>query len=952
MKPFTQLDTLTLILPAPARPRFRTVRTAIACSIAILIASFALTEIAHAAAATGTIAGRVIDGATFYSLAGARISIPATGQQTYTDSDGDYALGMIPAGRHTVVISYVGYTDIIREVGVGAAQLTQLDAAYEPQATIAMEKYTITGALVGTARAINRQRASETLANFVAADAIGQFPDQNAAESLQRIPGVSLYRDQGEGRFVIIRGINSQYNRVTLNGATLASPENGSRNAPLDVIGSDSLSSIEVIKVNTPDIDAEGLGGSANLRNSSAFDNTNRTLSLGATALYNNLREKWGYKFNVETSAILAAGKLGLLLGASYQDRPYGSNNYEDGDGWTHITATDSPDGREHWFFNQAAFREYDIDRTRASANFAADYKPTETTLISLRATYADFKDEEERYVTIIPFDEGDITGLTDTGATIENISKLSKRLRTRTKQQKIAAGTLAFKTTLDALKLDAQIAASQGKETKDNELEARFDSKGKSTWRYDFSNTYDLRATWLSGEDPSDPAIYTNQKSTLKNAHGSETEYSARANARYDFGPRALAAYLKTGLSHRAKEKELYKDSHDITDSPADYNFAALSEPASASDYPYFSGPRMNKNALRSLFFGNRARFTLTEKTATRLDNFTSNENVTAAYLMGGLNPLQNLALTAGARMERTRFDTDGHRMNASTDAITPTSASASYTNWLPALILRHDITKNLVLRASYTNTLSRPDFTQTALARNENDDRQTVSQGNPALKPMTSRNYDASIEYYLPSLGLLSASLFRKELHNFTYQIDDGIDAATGYDLTTYVNGPDGAINGLELAWQQQLRFLPAPLDGLGLMANLTLLDSSATYPTRPGENLPFIGQSKRNANLALTYQKKGFFIRLALNHRSPRLREDETLGYTAATDRYVDNHTQLDFTTSYRIARRHEIFLEVVNITNEPFRVHLGNGAPKRFAQFEEYDWSANIGVKIKL
>lgn len=172
--------------------------------------------------------------------------------------------------------------------------------------------------------------------------------------------------------------------------------------------------------------------------------------------------------------------------------------------------------------------------------------------------------------------------------------------------------------------------------------------------------------------------------------------------------------------------------------------------------------------------------------------------------------------------------------------------------------------------------------------------------------------------------------------------------------YELTTFQDGAEGEIMGLELAYQQQLRMLPAPFDRLGLMANVTLADSEGIYPTRPGEKLDFIGNSDTVGNLALTYERAGFVTRLALNYRSERLREDEAFGGDIYEDIWVDSSTQLDFTARCRFAERWEVFGEWTNITNEPFKVFFKSpdGAPDRLGQFEEYDWTVNFGVRWKL
>ncbi len=903
---------------------------------------------ASAQSVAGTLTGRVTDANTKLALAGAHVFIRGTAIEGYTDATGGYVLTGVPAGDQSVEFGYVGYGEFLRSATVVNGQATRLDAAFGSD-TVKMESFVINGSLVGTARAINQQRSAETLTNIIASDALGEFPDQNAAESLQRVPGLALYRDQGEGRFVIIRGINSQYNHVALNGASLATPESGSRNAPLDVIGTDSLGAVEVTKVTTPDMDPDGLGGSVNLRTRSAFDADGRQASLDVESLYSHLRDTYGYKVNATYGDVYLDGKLGVMLQASFQRRPYGSSNFEEGAGWSEVKSP--TDGQDHFVFNEIAYREYQIFRTRGSANLNFDYKLAPTTTVSLRTSYADFDDKERRWVTDIPFNKGTLTALTDSTASFGNVTGISKRLRTREKDQRLMAATLGFDHKASPLALDGQLSASKGHETKPEELEGRFDTKAGANVSYAFTDPYRIVTTASGGIDLNNPANYTSVKGSLKETLGNETELGARGNARYDFESGAQKSYAKFGASYRAKRKDVNKDSYDIKAGPG-YTFAALSEDGSQSLYPYYRGPRFNAAALESDFFQNQSAFTLAPKLPDSfISDFRSHEDVLAGYVMGGTTA-GALNLIGGVRVENTRFSTDGFESRGT--AINPASASANYTNWLPGITARYDASRRLVLRASWTNTLSRPDFTQTALSRTVNDTAAapTVAQGNPHLKPLKSDNWDASVEYYLPSLGVISAAAFYKDIRDFSYQSRAGNDPILGYPLTTFVNGSKGHIGGVELAYQQQLRFLPAPFDGLGVLANATFSDSSAKYGERPGENLPFIGQSKTIGNLGLTYQKEGFFARLAANYRTPRLREDEPLGDSPDDDRYVDRFLQWDFTTSYRFARGVEVYVEAVNLTNEPFRVYFGGGgAMKKLVQFEEYDWSSNFGVRWK-
>ena len=160
----------------------------------LFVVSLAAT--AFAQTGEGLITGRVTDDATGLALGGVRIAVDGTPLETYSSSNGAYTLVNVPAGERMLALSYVGYPSTRAIVIVAGAGTTRFDVAYGASEVV-MDRFVIEGSLVGTARAINEQRAAATLSNIVAADEIGRFADQNAAESLQRVACVSLYRDQG-----------------------------------------------------------------------------------------------------------------------------------------------------------------------------------------------------------------------------------------------------------------------------------------------------------------------------------------------------------------------------------------------------------------------------------------------------------------------------------------------------------------------------------------------------------------------------------------------------------------------------------------------------------------------------------------------------------------------------------------------------------------------------------
>lgn len=907
-----------------------------------------LIGVSLSAQTAGSLGGRVTDASTGLALAGARVTLAGTELETYTGPAGDYSFASVPLASYSVEVNYVGYPSVARNVEVNGA--TRLNVAFNAE-TLELDKLVIEGAAVGSARAINQQRAAATLTSIVAADEIGRFPDQNAAESLQRLPGVSLYRDQGEGRYVDLRGLNYIYTAVSLDGARIASPELGDRAIALDVLPAEAMSAIEVTKVPTPDMEADGLGGSVNLRSKSAFDETDGGLRFLAQGIYTRLTDKFDPKLAGGFSGIFNGGKLGVTGSFSWQERNFGSQNFEE-DGWSERQVGAA--GPTYFIPDAIGFRDYVINRRRLGVGGGLEFRPDDEGNYYVRWSYNRFVDAEDRHQLYVPFSRGTLTAADGQAATLEDLSRVRRDIRIREKDQTLKALTTGFEWRLGGWQVDGRVAWSEGFELRPNETTARFRrNAGDADLRYSFSGPYSLQVQQLAGAAITDPASYTNlDRLEVQNNSGKETETNAALNLRRDLEG-GMQGYVKFGVGYRAKEKRSDVNITRYT-APASFTFATLAGEVNP-DYPYgFAVPRLSKNKVLIAFRDNPTGFTPSVlQPDSVLEDWKSDEKIFSAYGMGGITR-GDFNVIAGLRYERTDFATKGNDVRGT--AITVARAARTYDNLLPGLHLRYDINKQLVARASYSQSITRPAFGETAIFRNTLDNDQEIEAGNPNLETLEAKNWDASLEYYLPSLGVVSAAAFFKQIDNFSYAVTlpNGDPAFPGYDLITFRNGSDGEIKGLELAYTQQLRFLPAPFDGLGFMANATLADSEANYPTRPGEKLRFIGQSDLTGNVALTYEKAGFFVRLALNWRDAHLREDEPIGADTNGDRYIDDYHQLDLTTSYKLSKHMEIFAEATNLTNEPFRVYFNsdNGQGPRLVQFEAYDWTANFGIRLRL
>lgn len=203
---------------------------------------------------------------------------------------------------------------------------------------LVMEHVEVIGQAVSIDEALKDQRSSDSVKNVVHADGIGQLPDDNAAEALQRIPGISVERDQGEGRFVSVRGIAPDLNSVTINGTLVPSPESKRRAVALDVLPSELVQSLSVVKTLTPDMDANSLGGTIEVESLSAFDHDDLFYSISAEGSYDENVEKTSPKFSGAISNRFSLGdgvdNFGVAAALSWQERKFGSDNVETGGKW------------------------------------------------------------------------------------------------------------------------------------------------------------------------------------------------------------------------------------------------------------------------------------------------------------------------------------------------------------------------------------------------------------------------------------------------------------------------------------------------------------------------------------------------------------------------------------------------------------------------------------------
>jgi TonB-dependent receptor len=306
-----------------------------------------------------------------------------------------------------------------------------------------------------------------------------------------------------------------------------------------------------------------------------------------------------------------------------------------------------------------------------------------------------------------------------------------------------------------------------------------------------------------------------------------------------------------------------------------------------------------------------------------------------------------ENTALLAGVRFEATNTTYSASQYTLAGSTVrgrTIFEGKNDYLNILPGIHLRHQLFKDTPLRISFNRTLARPNYNDLAPFVLQDTTALTISKGNPELKVTTSNNFDASLEHYFQNVGIVSGGFFYKHLNDYAYsntaQQTIGTDV---YRATQPVNGDKANLYGVELTLVRQLDFLPGFLKGFNMYANYTHVHSDAILPR--GESI-LPSQASDMGNASLAYQRKGFSSRVSFNFQG---KLPLAIGATANDDNWLDNRLQIDFSASQRIGNHVKVFIDLLNLGNEPYRVYLGTN-PNRPIQEERYKIWAITGVKL--
>lgn len=904
------------------------------------------------------VSGRVTDAGTGRPLPAATVRLPELNRTTQASRAGEYRFTNLPAGTYKIEVDSVGFTRATEVVTV-----TETATASQSFALLnsGLEVITVSGTRLAQATALQVKKSSNVIMEAVTADDAGKLPDQNAAETLVRVSGVSVTTDQGEGRYVTIRGIDAALNNVTIDNQIIGSPEGDTRRVALDTVPANLLSKLEVIKSVTPDRDGNSIGGTINILTPSAFDDPDgEFLSATVDVGYYDLGGENPWGASAAWGRVFGDDRWGVVLSASYSDREYTTHNLQGGDPWTEEGDYLVPD--------EMVLRDYLIARVRKGFVANLEYRPNDDMSFYWRNIFNRYEDTELQREITYDYRGGDLENQTATSGVFTE-GEGERANSERYEIQEILSSSLGGEFEFDEWTLS--VSATYGETEQDTPYDNfyAFELDDEIPMAYDTSNYY-----WnvSAGSEFQDPDNFEFSEASRGGQLIQEEIRVFQTDLRRDLFFGDHRGYVKFGAKLIGRESTSDQDMivYDGFDGEDDF---LLTQVAAAGDPDFFRevrngytfGPYPSYRQSERFFRDNESLFEINDSDTLAESygvDYSVDEDIEAAYLMGSVD-IGTLTIVGGVRVEQTDLAFTAHDVvfvDGDIDGTPPqVNGRKDYTNWMPGLQARWALRDDVVLRAAWTNTIGRASYEQNVPFRifeiEEVDDgvyEGEMELGNADLDPLESANYDLSVEWYLEPAGLLSAGIFYKDIENpiftRTTTIEEEDFEGRFYEELTILqpqNADSGSILGLEFNYQQQFSMLPGLFRGLGVAFSYTWTDSEATVFDRDDE-LPFFLQSEHIGNIALFYELQGLELRLAYAYRSEYL---DTIAEDAAEDLYVDDHGQLDFKASYAFTDAISGFFQVQNITSEPLVYFSGDDS--RLAEYEFYSWNVLAGMTLK-
>jgi TonB-dependent receptor len=949
-----------------------------------------------------TLIGTVTNQATGRTLEGARVVLQGTGRETLTDEQGTYRFDDIAPGNVTVSVSYTGLKTLETPFVVAASGTSRRDIELTSD-IYTLSRLVVSGEREGNAQAITLQKKSFGVKNVVSQDAFGSLAG-NPADLLVRLPGVSGIEQDGDVRYIQIRGLSGSLSSVTRDGNRMADASSTSREYLFQQATSDAIERFEVVKSPTPDMDADSIGGSVNMITKSAFDSrAGRRISATVGLVWRALDEREDKNPRLNYTAAYS-DVFGGRLGVSFS---YGARKH-----YNPINVTSSsyqnvvPDPAYLYSFQTSDFR---MAKEREAGDLKLDYKLSDATRLSLGLSasnyFEHFTINNAQYTTaqaiavpgpngtfigtgaILPGFTNTVTEWRPSTATTVNVNGYDAGIKKGANHAQLSAFHKYPRLEID---YNGYYSGSRVHSGPSDRFAVIARNVGLRFERPDSANHLPTLIQ-TAGPSITDINSYTENQYTSADNRNKEKYWGAALNVRKDFAL-VVPAWIKAGLRLRAQDRDLksnpWTGTYVGTDGVMGLNAATSRNDDNLAQFvstdirstgtfldrypkvPYPLRPDTYRNPGKGLTTGATsgvnpgslfmARPELFRRnlsadlisTLTGRQSFT--EEIKAGYLMGSFE-VGRLTVLGGLRMEDTKTEGEGALQQLTSEErarraawVGPVTdaeltrrttaeyggrrvAKGDYRSVFPGIHFKYTPLRNVIARASYSSNIGRPAIGQLIPRTTVDDISQTISTSNPSLKPQFADNFDVGVDYYFEPVGMVSAGVFLKEMKDFIYTqsgitVGQGADNGfggdfAGYRLTTQLNGGFAKVKGFELAYQQQLTFLPGWWSGFGVYANFTKIETEGNYggatTVTSNEVADFVPET---FNLGISYIRDRLSVRAQYNRRAGYL---QAFNAAQARLRYAGRAETLNVKTVYQLSKRFSVYLDVSNIFKDPDR-----------------------------
>jgi TonB-dependent receptor len=849
-----------------------------------------------------------------------------------------------------------------------------------------MDSVTVSSQREGETESREKQKDAPNLVNTLTEEEIRKFPDLNAAEAVSRLPGAALSVDTGQGRWVNIRGLDADLTSTTYAGIHLpptnpVTPQNGGRAFAFDTFPTGMIGSLTLTKTNKPEQDAEALGGTIEISPKEIPAGRDEFLQFRAGS---------GVQFSRDTAIIDLATTGGFRFGGghhtgsgadeklpAYSDKPFsfvGSlTYYKDALGTDDRRATfvDKPTSPNlAWANMTQAF--YQFHRTTKGAGGELAYQPDAGNRWYARYLWSGYDELVNRDRMV--FKTSSTPAVQNGNSLTAGLKQIDKTLRLLDEQVSLMVVQLGGDNRIGDARLDYNAAYTQGKDYRPHDFIATFSSKPTGA-----SITYDQSVRnypsyTVTGTNQLDPNAYTLNGITNNTQTYLTKEWSGGVNFTLPTSLFSTSEELKFGAAARWRSNVHTFNPYTSTAVPAVNMSQAISgSPVVYYNDHYANGYGLNGGYLWNLWNGGAGAGFATDPAANQFAGGaiyqTNRENVFALYVQEDMT-FGPLNILAGVRVERTVAQYNGNTsvptavagstperggqtITSNGSTLIPVSVDNNFTNVLPSVQARYDISPDWVGRAIFSSTLARPGFNQTNPAATIDAANNVVTQGNSSLKPTTSYNLDLSIEHYFSQGGIASLGVFDKELSNYIVGstqfggvTDPVIIAALGKQSTltqvvTYTSIKRARAAGVEFNYDHKYTFLPGVLSGLGTMFNYTYVNSRGDI--RPGESGQLPSTSRDNYNAAIYWEGSRLSLRLSGTYVGRSLL---FIGSNPALDQYTEARLSADASASYALNKHFSVYAAGRNLLNTAHT--LTEGSSNRIIQRETFGTALLVGI----